>query len=798
MIQLSSDLKADLKTGFKRHLNYSLGRTTDELTPTDAYISLSLSLRDLMMHRLIVKRRKIRQKKRVYYLSMEFLMGKMLNVALVNMNLRSEASEILQEYGYRLDDLLNLEPDAALGNGGLGRLAACFLDSMATLDYPCFGAGLCYEFGLFKQSFVDGAQQESPDVWLAGNYPWLIDRHDKRYEVRFYGHVRREVDKNYWHDGEVVIARARDMLIPGDGGGDGITLLRLWWAEHNSDFRLDYFQHGDYLKAMADQVNSESISKVLYPNDQNLKGLELRLKQEYFLASATVQDALANFKRKEPDLSKLPDRVFFQLNDTHPAIAIAELQRLLVDREGLSFSQAWDITRRTMGYTNHTIMPEALEKWNLDLFGKLLPRHLEIIYDINFLFLQELRDRGFHADEIARASIIEEGHPKRIRMAALAVVGSSAVNGVSALHSDLVKTNLFPEYARLWPEKFSNKTNGIAFRRWLVAANPALTALINEAIGDKWHHDHSLLRELLPFRTDAAFRGKWQAIRLQNKGLLYEIIQERNHIVLPPESFLDVHVKRIHEYKRQLLNLLRIARICLDILAGNYHSEHHRTFVFAGKAAPGYHRAKLMIRLAHALSSYIEKNPLIRKHIQLVFLPNFSVSLAERIYPASDLSEQISTAGTEASGTGNMKFMLNGVVTFGTLDGANIEIGEEAGAENIYIFGNTVEELRKLQLAGYNPVEIAHRSEIREIFHFIEILHGDFREFIDALTYQGDAYYHLADFDSYWKMQQQIMADYHDQAAWVGKGIANTACAGKFSSDRTVQQYARDTWRICE
>ncbi|MBL8033779.1 MAG: glycogen/starch/alpha-glucan phosphorylase [Leptospiraceae bacterium] len=795
MIRLSSDLKTELKNGFQRHLNYSLGRSLDELTPTDAYISLSLSLRDLMMHRLIAKRRRIRPKKRVYYLSMEFLMGKMLNMALVNMNLRREASEMLEEHGYRLEDLLNLEPDAALGNGGLGRLAACFLDSMASLDLPCFGAGLCYEFGLFKQSFVDGAQQESPDVWLAGNYPWLIDRHDKRYEIRFYGHVHREVDKTYWHDGETIIARARDMLIPGEGS-EGITLLRLWWAEHSADFRLDYFQHGDYIKAMAEQVNSESISKVLYPNDSNLKGLELRLKQEYFLASATIQDALANFKRKESDFSKLPDYLFFQLNDTHPAVAIAELQRLLVDREGVPWSQALELTRRCMGYTNHTIMPEALEKWNLDLFGKLLPRHLEIIYDINFLFLKDLRDRGFSEEEIQRASIIEEGHPKRIRMAALSVVGSSAVNGVSALHSDLVKTNLFPEYARLWPQKFSNKTNGIAFRRWLVAANPPLTALINEAIGDKWHRDHSLLKELMPFRSDSLFRDKWQQVRDKNKGLLYEIIQERNHITLPSESFFDVHVKRIHEYKRQLLNLLRIARICLDILAGTYKHERHRTFIFAGKAAPGYQRAKLMIRLAHALSAYIEKNPLIKKRVQLVFLPNFSVSLAERIYPASDLSEQISTAGTEASGTGNMKFMLNGVVTFGTLDGANIEIGEEVGPDNIYIFGKKVEELRALHRAGYNPVELARRSDIAEILNFFEILHGDFREFVDALTFQGDGYFHLADFDSYMQVQEQIISDYDNQAEWIAKGIANTACSGKFSADRTVEQYAREIWQI--
>ncbi|MCX7634080.1 MAG: glycogen/starch/alpha-glucan family phosphorylase, partial [Turneriella sp.] len=462
--------------------------------------------------------------------------------------------------------------------------------------------------------------------------------------------------------------------------------------------------------------------------------------------------------------------------------------RILVDHEGVPWNKAWEMTRRSVGYTNHTIMPEALEKWNLDLFGRVLPRHLEIIYDINHFFLKDLRERGFDHDQIARCSIIEEGHPKRIRMASLAVVGSSAVNGVSALHSELVKTRLFPEYARLWPEKFSNKTNGIAFRRWLVAANPGLTALIDEAIGKDWHNDHSLLKNLLPFAGDSGFRSAWQQVRDRNKKLLQEIVHNTTGIQLPPESFFDVQVKRIHEYKRQLLNLLRIARICLDILAGDYPIETHRTFIFAGKAAPGYHRAKLIIRLANALSAYIEKNPQIRKRIQVVFLPNFSVSLAERIYPAADLSEQISTAGTEASGTGNMKFMLNGVVTFGTLDGANIEIAEEVGRNNIYIFGHTVESLRKLQEEGYDPVALAAEPRIREVFHFLEMLHGDFREFADALTYQGDTYFHLADFPDYWQVQQKIMQDYLERDSWIARGIANTACSGKFSSDRTVME----------
>ncbi|HRP68313.1 MAG TPA: glycogen/starch/alpha-glucan phosphorylase [Turneriella sp.] len=797
MLPLQTDLKTELKEGFHRHLNFSLGRTLDELTNEDAYISLSLSLRDLMMRRLMKKRQRMRQKKRVYYLSMEFLMGRMLQVALVNMEMTTIAKEVLSEMKINLDELYAIEPDAALGNGGLGRVAACVLDSMAHYDFSCIGAGLCYQFGLFEQSFHDGVQYESPDVWLTGNYPWLIDRHDKRYDIHFYGHVERQGARATWRHGDSVVAMARDMLIPGNGS-EGIATLRLWWAEHGSDFGLDYFQHGDYLKAMERQIYSESISKVLYPNDNNLSGQELRLKQEYFLSSATIQDALSTFKFEGGNFSLLADRVFFQLNDTHPAIAIAELMRILVDREGIEWGKAWSITQKCMGYTNHTIMPEALEKWNLDLFGRVLPRHLEIIYDINFRFLDELRAKGFDQDAIGRASIIEEGHPKRVRMAALSVVASSAVNGVSALHSNLVKTRLFPDYAKLWPEKFSNKTNGIAFRRWLIAANPNLANLIDNTIGDKWRSEHSLLAALATHKDDAALHNHWKKIRTDNKKLLAAVIKERTGITIPTDSFFDIQVKRIHEYKRQLLNLMRVARCCLDILAGTYTIETHRTFIFAGKAAPGYHRAKLMIRLANALSAYIEKNPLIKKRIQLVFLPNYAVSLAERIFPAADLSEQISTAGTEASGTGNMKFMLNGVVTLGTLDGANVEIREEVGDANIYIFGHTVETLNALQETGYNPVEFAKNPRLAEIFEMFEILHGDFREFFDALTYQGDPYFHLADFKNYWEVQETIMTDYLNSASWLSKEIMNTAHSGKFSADRTIYEYARDIWKIVE
>ncbi|MBX3724131.1 MAG: glycogen/starch/alpha-glucan phosphorylase [Turneriella sp.] len=783
-----------LRDGFDRHLLFSLGKNPGDASAYEAYVALSLSIRDIMRKQYVEGKLPGRSSKRVYYLSMEFLIGQMLGSHLINLNLASEADRLLKEAGFSLEKILALEPDAALGNGGLGRLAACFLDSAASLDIPVFGAGLCYEFGLFKQSIANGEQRESPDVWLERGYPWLIDRQDISYRVEFYG--RTQHGKTVaWLDTEVIMARARDMVQPGFRN-DVVTHLRLWWAEHSSEFRLDYFQHGDYLRAMEDQVRAESISKLLYPSDNHAMGYELRLKQEYFLVSATLQDALRTFLATEKDFEKLPDHVFFQLNDTHPAVAVAELMRLLVDVNHLEWNNAWDITRRCIGYTNHTIMPEALEVWNLELFGRLLPRHLEIIYDINFRFLKWLREQGTSEQVIERVSVIQEGHPKKIRMANLAVVGSSAVNGVSALHSRLVRENLFPDYAGLWPEKFHSKTNGVTFRRWLISANPALADLITATIGDSWLGDQRALAKLGTFKDDAALRARWLAIKDQNRQRLRRIIADKTGQHLPTHTFFDVHVKRIHEYKRQLLNCLRIIRIIIDILAGTDGIDQHRTFVFAGKAAPSYHKAKLIIRLIHALADHIEKNPAIKKKIQVVFLPNFCVSLAEKIYPASDLSEQISTAGTEASGTGNMKFMLNGVPTLGTLDGANIEIGEEVGAENIYIFGHTIEGIRGLAQNGYNPVALAETPLLAEVLQFMTALGGDFRELKDALTYQGDPYFHLADFESYMEIQRKILADFQDEKLWFAKCLANTAHAGKFSSDRMVAEYARDIWRL--
>lgn len=784
-----------LSDGYDRHLLFSLGKKSGEANAYEAYIALSLSVRDIMRKQYVEGRLPGGGgKKRVYYLSMEFLIGQMLGSNLLNLGLGDAADALLKQSGFSLDAILTLEPDAALGNGGLGRLAACFLDSAASLDVPCFGAGLCYEFGLFKQSIRNGQQHESPDVWLEGNYPWLIERQDIAYPIHFYGKTQHGKTIE-WTGTEVIMARARDVLHPGYRN-NLVTHLRLWWAEHSSEFRLDYFQHGDYVRAMEDQIRAESISKLLYPSDNHIMGYELRLKQEYFLVSATLQDALATFLKTEEDFQKLPDHVFFQLNDTHPAVAVAELMRLLVDIHGVEWEKAWQIVRASIGYTNHTIMPEALEVWNLELFGRLLPRHLEIIYDLNFRFLKMLREQGMNESAIERVSVIQEGHPKKIRMANLAVVGASAVNGVSALHSRLVRENLFADYAALWPEKFQSKTNGVTFRRWLISANPALARLISETLGENWLKDEKGLLHLEKYAGDATFRDKWLAAKKHNRARLRALILERTGQSVPENSLFDVHVKRIHEYKRQLLNIMRIIRIVIDILAGTDGIDQHRTFIFAGKAAPSYHRAKLIIRLIHALGEYIEKNPALKKKIQVVFLPNFCVSLAEKIYPAADLSEQISTAGTEASGTGNMKFMLNGVPTLGTLDGANIEIGEEVGAENIYIFGNTISQIREIHQRGYNPVELAEQPALREVFHFMTALGEDFRELRDALTYQGDPYFHLADFESYMEIQRKILADFQDQNLWFKKCVANTARAGKFSSDRMVREYARDIWRL--
>jgi len=793
----------DLEAALTHHLKFSLGKYIHNVQTLDMFDALSLSLRDHLVARYNESQERIyeQKKKRVYYLSMEFLIGRLLHSTLLNTQMLDRARSTAHELGFDLDTIIAAEEDPALGNGGLGRLAACFLDSMASLKLPCYGAGLCYEFGLFRQIIEGGVQKEAPDQWLSRNYPWLYLRADLSYNIGFYGETRREGLHVEWKPAETVIAEASDILVPGYAN-DFVTHLRLWKALPGSEFNLDYFNHGDYLRALEDKIRSETISKVLYPNESTAMGYELRLKQEYFLVSATLQDALRRFFLEETDIEKLPERVFFQLNDTHPALAVPELFRLLHDVHGVSSDKAWSITERSIAYTNHTVMPEALERWNLDLFGRLLPRHLEIVYDLNFQFLKTLRAKGVSESAISQLSIIEESNPKKVRMANLAITGASHLNGVSALHSELLKTDVFPEFYQIMPQKFSNKTNGITFRRWLKQANPELANLISSAIGDSWLRDAMNLRELEKFSANDDFQKKWNTIRQANKNTLANIIQTRANVVVVAESLYDSQVKRMHEYKRQLLNLLRIVFDYSEMREGRLPDYEPRTFIFSGKAAPGYLKAKLIIRLIHAVAKVVNADHKTNKRLRVAFIPNFNVSIAERIYAASDLSEQISTAGLEASGTGNMKFMLNGAVTIGTLDGANVEINEALEGKNIFIFGNSVQGIRKIKAEGYNPVELYQNTpQIKTVLdmikgnYFSHAEPGIFEEIVRSLTYDGDTYFLLADFLSYIDAQAQVNAAYKNRSKWTQMSIMNTARSGIFSSDRTVSEYAAEIWK---
>lgn len=800
--------KESLFRAFAHHLEYRLGKYKDNITPRDVYQAVAFTMRDTLIDRWnetqdIFRRDKA---KRVYYLSMEFLLGRLLDTSMVNLGAREMVRDMLKEIDYDPDELPDQEPDAGLGNGGLGRLAACFLDSMATLDLPTFGCGLRYEYGIFHQEIEGGYQKEAPDNWLQHGNPWEIMRQDVIYPVRFYGHTERYVTPTgktlmRWVDGESLVAQAYDILIPGFQTRT-VANLRLWRTTASSQFHFDYFNHGDYMRAVEDKQRSENISKVLYPNENVIQGRELRLKQEYVLVSATLQDALATFLSEETDLKRIPDRMFFQMNDTHPALAVAELMRLLLDEKGIGWDEAWSITTKSLAYTNHTVMPEALEKWDLEMFQRLLPRHLEIIYEINQRFLDSLRAKGVSDEVLGHVSIIEDHPVKKVRMANLAIVGSSAVNGVAALHTDLLKKDLFKEFYAIWPEKFQNKTNGITHRRWLIAANPQLSDLISAKIGNDWMLDLDRLKKLEEFANDADFGNDWNRIRRMNKERLAKIIQRDCGITVNPDAMFDTHIKRMHEYKRQLLNLLRVIGDYQKLKANPRMEYTPRVVLFAGKAAPGYLRAKLIIKLIHSVGNVINKDREIGDKLKVAFLPNFRVSLAERMYPATDLSEQISTAGTEASGTGNMKFMLNGALTVGTLDGANVEMLEEAGDENFYIFGNTVEQIEKIHHT-YNPVLIYEQNlEIRAILdaikgdYFNPEAQGLFQEIFHSLTYGGDKYLLLADYPSYVDVQARISREFLDRKLWTRKSILNAARSGKFTSDRTIDQYAKEIWHV--
>jgi starch phosphorylase len=798
-----------LTRAFVRHLEYTIGKYKHDTTEADIFEALARTVRDSLIDRWheTLELYRERRAKRVYYLSLEFLLGALLDATLVNLGMKEITRRALAEIGYDLGRIRAQEPDAGLGNGGLGRLAACFLDSMTTLDLPCMGCGIRYEFGMFHQRIENGYQRETPDQWLRRGSPWEIPRNDIVYPVSFGGHTerRRRPDGElaaHWVPGETVLAMAHDLLLPGFNTRT-VNNLRLWRARASSEFNFDYFQHGDYLRAVEDKDRSETISKVLYPSDHVWVGRELRLRQEYLLVSATLQDALHTFAEEERDFAALPERVFFQLNDTHPALAVAELMRLLVDENGLPWGQAWSLTTRSVAYTNHTVMPEALERWEVDLLGRLLPRHLEIIYEVNHLFLERLRRDGMSEDTIRRLSLIDEGPPKRARMANLAIVGSKAVNGVAALHTEILKRDLFRDFHALWPEKFQNKTNGITHRRWLLSANPELSALLARAIGRGFMADLSQVSALEPFALDAGFCDEWRAVRRRNKAELAEIIRAECGVAVDPESLFDVQVKRFHEYKRQLLNALRVVGDYLRLKADPGMEYLPRTVIFGGKAAPAYRQAKLIIKLIHALAETINDDPDVGGRLKVVFLPDYRVSLAERIFPASDLSEQISTAGMEASGTGNMKFMLNGALTVGTLDGANIEILEEVGEENIYIFGHRFEEIEALRRGGYDPGARVRDSE--ELGAIVGALRdgrfdgrepGIFGEIAHGLTGGGDPYFLIADYPSYAETQRRIERDFRDVPAWMRRSVLNTARSAKFSSDRTIAEYARDIWGV--
>ncbi|MFN0064694.1 MAG: glycogen/starch/alpha-glucan phosphorylase, partial [Chlamydiales bacterium] len=768
------------------------------------------AVRDQLIGRWISTQQKYYDKdmKRVYYLSMEFLMGRTLRNSLVNLNLLDNCYKAVHDFGFNLDDLFETEMDAALGNGGLGRLAACFLDSMATLGIPGYGYGIRYDYGIFTQKIKDGFQSEMPDNWLRYGNPWEICRTDYLYPIQFYGRTRQYTDKHgklcvEWIDTEEVMAMGYDTPIPGYNNNT-VNTLRLWQAKSSRGFDFSYFNHGNYIRAVEDISTTENISRVLYPNDNIVEGLELRLKQEFFLVSATVQDIIRRYNKAHVHLDGLADKVAIQLNDTHPSLAIAEMMRLLIDREELSWEKAWRLTKNTFAYTNHTLLPEALERWNIPLIEKVLPRHLEIIYEINNRWLQEV-ERCYPGDvgKRARLSIIEEGEVKRLNMARLAIVGSHKINGVSKLHSDLLKHQTFEDFYRMNESLFTNKTNGITPRRWLKECNPDLASLITRQIGEDWITNLEQLHRLLPLVNDATFCTEYRRIKRDNKERLAKVIFSEYETSVNLDSLFDCHSKRIHEYKRQLLNLLHVIVLYNRIKRGDLQHIVPRTYIFSGKAAPGYFVAKLIIKLINSVGALINNDKQASDYLKVFFLSNYRVTLAEKLIPACDLSEQISTAGTEASGTGNMKFALNGALTIGTLDGANIEICEEVGEENIFIFGNTTKQIYELKEKGYNPWNYyKDNPELKEVLDQISsgvFSNGDkelFKPIIRSLLDGGDYYCVLADFGDYVQCQNRVAALFKEPEEWTRKALINTARMGKFSSDRSIRDYAEEIWGV--
>jgi starch phosphorylase len=798
-----------LRDDFDRHLRYTLAKDRSHATDRDRYEALARSVRDRLVERWIKTQRTYQRKnpKRIFYLSVEFLMGRLMGTNVISLQIEDQCQEALSALGLDWNQLREFETDAGLGNGGLGRLAACFLDSMATLGLPAMGYGLFYDYGIFKQRIVDGAQVEEPDRWLKDGYPWALTRREYACEVHFGGTVdlvsQDEGPTYRWNPATTLIGIAHDIPIVGYGGHT-VNTLRLWSAHAADEFDLEDFNRGSYVDAVENKVLAENLTKVLYPNDAISEGKELRLRQQYFFVSCSLQDILRRFAHDNGRAwNKLPDKVFLQLNDTHPALAIPELMRLLMDREKLPWDQAWDLTRACMGYTNHTVLPEALEHWGVPLFGRLLPRHLQIIFEINARFLREvaLKYPG-DLERLERVSLIGEGGEKQVRMANLAVVGSCSVNGVAELHSRILRERLFKDFAELWPDKFSNKTNGITQRRWLLKANPGLASLVTGAIGEGWITDLDELRKLEAFLDDEEFLLRFRSIKQANKKALTSLILSTVGVSVSPDSLFDVQVKRLHEYKRQLLLALYIVVLYNRLVANPKMDIQPRTFIVAAKAAPGYVMAKLIIRFLHAVAAVVNGTPALDNKLKVVFLPDYRVSLAEKIIPAANLSEQISLAGTEASGTGNMKLMLNGALTIGTLDGATIEIRDEVGEENMFLFGMTAGEVDQRR-PDYNARETASKDpEIHAALERIRknvfslLRPGEFDPILRSLLDEGDRYMLLADLRSYIETQEKVDALYRRPMEWDRVALLNVARAGKFSSDRTIRQYATDIWHV--
>lgn len=796
-----------LRHAFLHHLFYTQGKFPALATKTDYYLALAYAVRDRLLQRWISTANEYQKTgaRTVCYFSAEFLMGPHLGNNLINLGLFDVARQAMSDLGLNLDSLLYEEEEPGLGNGGLGRLAACFIDSLATLEVPSIGYGIRYEFGIFHQTIVDGWQVEKTDKWLRYGNPWELCRPEWAAEVKLGGHTESRWDEAgrlhvRWVPNRTVMGIPYDTPILGFLNNTANT-LRLWKAEAPESFDFDVFNRGDYQGAVTQKVISENLSKVLYPNDEHVEGKELRLAQQYFFVSCSIQDMLRILKTQKIPLDRFHEKFTAQLNDTHPAIAVAELMRLLTDEHGLPWSQAWEITRKTFGYTNHTLLPEALERWPLELFKRVLPRHLEIIYEINARFLEEVRSRYFgDGDRITRMSLIDESGERYVRMAHLACVGSHAINGVAALHTELLKADVLKDFHELWPEKFSNKTNGVTPRRWIVLANPRLTKHISNAIGDNWIKDLSQLQKLETFADDAGFRAGWREIKRANKRDFADVIRKRCNVAVDPSSMFDIQVKRIHEYKRQHLSALHIIALYHRLKSSPNLEMTPRTFIFGGKAAPGYRMAKLMIKLITSIGDVVNRDPAVRDRLRVAFLPNFSVTNGQRIYPAADLSEQISLAGKEASGTGNMKFAMNGALTIGTMDGANIEIREQVGAENFFLFGMDAAEVAALKSSGYRPAEWADRNpELAEVINLIRhgyFSRGDgelFRPLIDSLVHH-DPYCLFADFASYADAHTRAGTAFLDSDDWTRMSILNSARSGMFSSDRTIGEYCHDIW----